>query len=96
MGRQRELHIPPQRRAIQHPPREEGSRTALVHPGCSDNLSGQGKPLGKGQRKTGKPPVLMEIAMAAPLLDLEEIPVQSLSCLCPLEMAEGQVSVDWE
>lgn len=40
--------------------------------------------------------MLMEIAMAAPLLDLEEIPVQSLSCLCPLEMAEGQVSVDWE
>lgn len=69
-------------KSIQHSPRQTGSRTALVHPGCSDNLNGQRKPLGKGQRKTGMPPVLMEIAMAAPLQDLEEIPVQSLSCLC--------------
>lgn len=95
MGRQRELHIPTQTRATQHPPRAGGSRTALVHPGCSDNLSGQGEPLGKGQRKRRKAPVLMGIAVAAPLQDLEAIPVQKLSCLCPQEMAEGRVSVDW-
>lgn len=94
MGKQRELHITPLTGAIQHPLTQGGSRTALVHPGCSDNLNGQGKPLGKGQRKTGKPSVLMEVAMAAPLQDLEEIPGQSLSCLCPVEMAEGQVTVD--
>lgn len=94
MGKQRELHITPLTGAIQHPLTQGGSRTALVHPGCSDNLNGQRKPLGKGQRKTGKPSVLMEVAMAAPLQDLEEIPGQSLSCLCPVEMAEGQVTVD--